>query len=219
MYSKLRTVNEYDSGMAKRLYEQRLRAQTADETRRRILEATYERLREAPSQPVSVDRVARMAGVARSTVYLIFGSRAGLFDALGDDLFRRGPYERLLEAVRLPDARESLRCGFQAATEMFAADRDVARALYSMAQLDHEAVGGAVARSEEERRRGMARLARRLAEQGALLPDVSAADAADLLWVLTSFDSFDLLHGRGLSVDEAADALTAAAERSLLRPS
>ena len=90
--------------MAKRRYEQRLRAETAEETRRRILDAVYERLREAPSQPVSVDRIARMAGVARSTVYLVFGSRAGLFDALGDDLLRRDAYGRLLDAVADPDA-------------------------------------------------------------------------------------------------------------------
>ena len=204
--------------MAKRRYEQRLRAETAEETRRRILDAVYERLREAPSQPVSVDRIARMAGVARSTVYLVFGSRAGLFDALGDDLLRRDAYGRLLEAVAHPDARESLRRGMRAGCEMFAGARDVARALYSMAQLDEDAVGGAVRRFEEERTRGMARLARRLDEQDALLPGVTAGEAADLLWVLTSFESFDLLYtGRGLSVDEVARALVTAAERSLCR--
>ena len=101
---------------------------------------------------------------------------------------------------------------------MFAGARAVARALYSMAQLDEEAVGGAVRRFEEERTRGMARLARRLAEQDVLLPGVTAGEAADLLWVLTSFESFDLLYtGRGLSVDEVAEALVTSAERSLCR--
>jgi AcrR family transcriptional regulator len=204
--------------MAKRRYDQRLRAQGAEETRRRILDAVYERLREAPSETVSVDRIARMAGVSRSTVYLVFGSRAGLFEALGDDLLRRDAYGRLLEAVADPDARESLRRGIRAGAEMFAADRDVTRALFSMAQLDAEAVGGSVERIERERARGMRRLARRLEEQGALRPGVTADEAADLLWVLTSFDSFDLLFtGRGLPLDEVVGALTAAAERSLVR--
>jgi AcrR family transcriptional regulator len=204
--------------MAKRRYEQRLRARTAEGTRRRVLDAVYARLREASSEPVSIDRVARMAGVARSTVYLLFGSRAGLFDALGDDLMRRDAYRRLLEAVAHPDARETLRRGIRAGAEMFAGQRDVIRALYSMAQLDEEAVGGSVQRFEAERTRGMARLARRLDEQGALRPGVTRREAADLLWVLTSFESFDLLHaGRGLSVDEAVGVLTATAERSLLR--
>ncbi|HWT22227.1 MAG TPA: TetR/AcrR family transcriptional regulator [Solirubrobacteraceae bacterium] len=204
--------------MPARRYEQRLRAEAAEATRRRILDAVYTRLREAPSRPVSVDTVARMAGVARSTVYLVFGSRAGLFDALGDDLLKRAPYRRLVEATGLPDARESLRQGLRAATEMFAEDRDVARALYSMAALDAEAVGGAIERSEAERSRGMARVARRLAEQGFLRDDVTAQEAADVLWVLTSFDGFDLLYtGRGLGVEQVARTLTDAAERSLLR--
>jgi AcrR family transcriptional regulator len=204
--------------MAKRRYEQRLRAEAAEETRRRILDAVYQRLREAPSEPVSLDRIARMAGVARSTVYLVFGSRAGLFDALGDDLLRRDAYQRLVEAAAHPDARESLRRAVRAACEMFARDRDAVRALYSMAQVDEEAVGGAVRRTEEERARGIARLARRLAGQGALRPGVSADEATDVLWMLSSFDSFDSLYAeRGLPVDRVADTLTAIAERTLLR--
>ncbi|MFD7012014.1 hypothetical protein [Rhodococcus jostii] len=48
---------------------------------------------------------------------------------------------------------------------MFAAHRDVFRALFSMAQLDADAVGGAIARIEENRAGGMAHLAQRLAER------------------------------------------------------
>ena len=84
--------------MPARKYEQRLRAQTAEETRRRILDALYDRLRDALSEPVAIDEIARAAGVARSTVYLIFGSRAGLFDALTIDLLERSG-DRILEAV------------------------------------------------------------------------------------------------------------------------
>jgi AcrR family transcriptional regulator len=199
-----------------RKYEQRLRAEGAEQTRRRILDAMYEQLREAPSEPVSVDHVARMAGVARSTVYVIFGSRAGLFDALGADLLERGGLERLVEAVADPDARESMRGGLRTGSEMFAGNRDVLRALHSMAQLDEGAVGGAIQRIEERRARGMIRLARRLARQKALRPDVDTKFAAHLLWVLASFDTFDALYtDRGLSVDEVGDILVATAERSL----
>jgi len=66
-----------------RKYEQRLRAEGAEETRRRILDALSERLCEAPSEPVNLEEVARMAGVVRPTIYAVFGSRAGLFSALG----------------------------------------------------------------------------------------------------------------------------------------
>lgn len=204
--------------MAARKYEQQLRAETAVQTRRRILEAVYERLREAPSEPVSIDRVARMARVARSTVYLVFGSRAGLFDAIGADLLERGGFDRLLRAAEHPDAREGLRGAILAGGQLDASHRDVLRVLHSMALLDAEAVGGAIQRMEESRARGMTYCAERLAEQGFLRTDVTPAEAANVLWLLTSFDSFDLLYtGRALSVEEVSETLITIAERTLCR--
>ena len=205
--------------MATRRYEQRRRADAAEQTRRRILDVVIERLRDAPSEPVSIDRIADLAGVARSTVYAIFGSRAGLFDAVAADVLEGADYERLLEAKHHPDAREHMRSGFRAATEMLAADRDVVRALYSMAQLDEPAVAGVVRRRETDRAAGMARLAGRLGEQDLLLPNVSVPQAEHTLWVLTSFESFDSLYtGRGLPTDAVADLLFETAERALCKP-
>jgi AcrR family transcriptional regulator len=202
--------------MAPRKYEQRQRAEAAEETRRRILDAVYERLTEAPTQAVSIDQVARMAKVARSTVYLIFGSRDGLFDAVARDLFDRGGFDRIVQAVAHPDPRETVRNGIRGSTHMFAAHRDVFRALVSMAQLDPQAVGGTVERADRNRAAGMAALAQRLADQDELRGGVTVDAAANLLWILTSFDAYDLLAtGRGLSADEAADLLIETAERTL----
>jgi AcrR family transcriptional regulator len=202
-----------------RKYEQRLRAESAEETRRRILDAVYERLHEAPSQRVSIDQIAVMARVSRSTIYLIFGSRAGLFYALARDLLDRGGFERVVEATRHPDAREHLREGIRGGTAAYVVHRDVLRTLFSMGQLDPDAMGGAIQQMEERRADGMAYLAGRLAEQGLLREGMTAAAAADVLWVLTSFDAVDLLYtGRTLSVDEVADTLVEMAERALLAP-
>src|SRR4051795_11577968 len=160
--------SEYAVTVATRRYEQRLRAQTAADTRRRVLDALYTQLREAPAQPISVDGIARTAGVARSTIYVIFGSRAGLFDAFAADVLERGGFRRVLEAVADPDPRVTLRAGITGGVHTFAAYRDVFRALVSMAALDPEAVGGAMQRSEQRRAKGMRRLARRLARDGLL---------------------------------------------------
>jgi AcrR family transcriptional regulator len=205
--------------MATRRYEQRLRADSAEETRRRILDAVDRLLRAAPEEPLSIDQVAKAAKVARSTVYLIFGSRAGLFDALAEDLLRRSGFERIVQAVGEADAREHLRGGLRGGVAMFAAERDVLRVLVSMSQVDGSDLGAAVRRVEQDRAGGMAYLAQRLAEQDLLRPDVSQEEAAHLLWLLTSFDSFDLLYtGRGLSADEVAGLLIATAERTLCKP-
>ena len=204
--------------MAIRKYEQRRRAEAAEETRRRILDAVYQQLRAAPAEPISIDRIARVADVARSTVYVAFGSRAGLFDALGEDLLHRAGFERMLRQSRQPDARESLRGAIHELAAMYAAERDVIRALVSMAQLDAGVISGAIRRLEERRARGVTELARRLADQDQLRPGVGPETAADALWLLTSFDAFDMLHtGRRLATRRVADTLTTMAERAVCR--
>ncbi|CAN5734744.1 hypothetical protein BH18ACT7_BH18ACT7_14310 [soil metagenome] len=221
MYFMSRCVKGNDRvlDMATRKYEQRLRAEAAEQTRQGILDAVYQRLKDAPSKPVSVEQVARMAGVSRSTIYLIFGSRAGLFDALTEDLWwQRAGFQQVVDAVAHPDAREHLRGGLGGGVRVFAAHRDVFRTLFSMADLDADAVGGAIARIEENRAGGMAHLAQRLAEQDVLRPDVTVDEAAHLLWLLASFNSFDQLYtGRNLPPDDAARVLITTAERSLCR--
>jgi AcrR family transcriptional regulator len=201
-----------------RAYEQRARAESAVETRRRIIDAVIDRLRKSPAERISVDAIARKAGVARSTVYLIFGSRAGLFDAVALEVYDRAGYPLLLEAVRVPDPRDSLRGGIKAGVHMFAAYRDVFRALYSMEELEKDATGGAISRVEENRAEGMAWLARTLSRHKQLRRGVKVAEAAHVLWIAASFEAFDLLYtGRGLPAEETARILVENTERAICR--
>lgn len=205
--------------MTTRKYTQQARAAAAEETRRRILDAMRDRLRAAPSEALSIERVAEEAGVARSTVYLVFGSKAGLFEALGQDLLERTGFHRIVEAVALPDARDAVRESLRAAVGVYAAERDVSRTIYSMWSLEPESVRGAFEVVERGRAEGQRRLAGRLAEQGHLHPEVTVDDAADILWVITSFETFDQLYtGRGLSEEETAARLVTMAERALWAP-
>jgi AcrR family transcriptional regulator len=191
-----------------RAYEQKARAESAAETRRRILGAVDDCIREEPSTPPSGEEIARRAGVARSTVYLVFGNRASLFDAFAEELWQRSGMPNLREAVNVPDAREGILGGIRAGVDIFSADRDVFNALFAMTKLDPEAVGGAVARMEERRADGMAWASRRLARQKQLKSGVSAKRAAHVLWLVASFDAFDLLYtGRGLSAQETGRIL------------
>jgi AcrR family transcriptional regulator len=205
--------------MTTRKYTQQVRAMAADETRRRILDAMRERLRAAPSEALSIERVAQDAGVARSTVYVVFGSKAGLFEALGQDLLELAGFQRIVDAVALPDARDAVRESLRAAAGVYAAERDVARTIYSMWSLEPEAVRGAFEVVERGRAEGQRRLAERLVEEGHLHPDVTVEEAADILWVITSFETFDQLYtGRGLSEEDTAARLVTMAERALWSP-
>jgi hypothetical protein len=101
---------------------------------------------------------------------------------------------------------------------IFAEHRDVLRVLYSMAQLDPEAVGGAVQRMGEGRAAGLAWLAQRLAAHDPLRSDVTVDAAAHLLWAVTGFEFFDQFYtGRALPVEMAADLMVAAVERVVLK--
>jgi len=202
-----------------RKYTQQARAAAADETRRRILDAMRDRLRAAPSEALSIERVAQEAGVARSTVYLVFGSKAGLFEALGQDLLERTGFQRIVDALALPDAREAVKESLRAAAGVYAAERDVSRTIYSMWSLEPEAVRRAFEVVERGRAEGQRRTAERLADEGHLRPDVTVEEAADILWVITSFETFDQLYtGRGLSEADTAARLVMMAERALWAP-
>lgn len=201
----------------RRAYEQRIRAESAEETRTRILDALHDLLRERPDGSISVDQVAKRARVARSTVYLAFGSRRGLFDALTERLLSGEGFDEILRAVRLPDARESLRGGITGGVKQFAANHDALRVLNAMRTLDPTGAGEAVARVEAQRSSGMARLARRLGEQGLLRPGLTPEQAAHVLWLFAGFDAFDTLAtGRGLDPDEVTAILIEIAEHALL---
>ena len=87
-----------------------------------------------------------------------------------------------------------------------------------MEQLDPDAVGGAIRRIEEQRGDGMAWAARRLRAQDQLCPGVSESRAAHVIWLLASFDAFDLLYtGRGLTAKRTAEILVGMAESAICR--
>jgi hypothetical protein len=183
-----------------RKYTQQARAAAADETRRRILDAMRDRLRAAPSEALSIERVAQEA-------------------ALGQDLLERTGFQRIVDAVALPDARDAVRESLRAAAGVYASERDVSRTIYSMWSLEPEAVRRAFEVVERGRAEGQSWLARRLAEEGHLHRDVTVEEATDILWAITSFETFDQLYtGRGLSEEDTAARLVTMAERTLWAP-
>jgi AcrR family transcriptional regulator len=208
---------KYAVTMDKRRYIQRARAASTGATRRRILDAAQASLERGPLGALKVDEVARAAGVSRSTVYVLFESRAGLFAALAHRLREQAGFEGLVQASRNPDALDAFRTTQRASVSVYAALPELARALFTLAAIDPDAVH-AVAALEEGRRPGMRTLARRLNRQGYLRSGVTVAEATDLLTVVTSFQAFDQLYGgSGLPVETVADRLVALGERAVCR--
>jgi hypothetical protein len=149
--------------------------------------------------------------VSRSTVYVLYGSRAGLFDALGRHLRLEAGFDELIREFRRPDASRRCAGSQRAAVRMYAKMPELARAMFTMAAVDPDAVA-AVRAIEDGRRPGQAQIAHRLAEQGYLREGVSVDEATDILTVITSFQAFDeLFNGGGLPAGVVADRLVAMA--------
>ena len=94
----------------------------------------------------------------------------------------------------------------------------MSRALWSWADLDADAAGARRV-LDDGRAEGTAHLVGRLADAGLLRAGVTRQEAADVLYLLTSFDSFDQLYTER-HLDEAAvtDRFRLLVEGSLLRP-
>jgi AcrR family transcriptional regulator len=179
-----------------RTYTLGKREAAAQETRAQIVAAARELLGDqASAARFSIDAVARAADVARMTVYHRFGSRAGLLEVVFDDLAERGGIAtRVPAALAEPDPLAGLDAFVDAFGRFWDADRVLMRRLHALAVLDPEV--GAGNRAREERRRNLARaVLGRLAERfGRPAPDELDA-AADLLFTLTAFETFDILAG------------------------
>ena len=203
----------------KRAYQQTARAESSAETRRRIIEVTRELLTRAPLENVSLPTIASAAEVARSTVYTIFGSREGLMVAVAEDLLDRGGFARIGEALREPDVVRAFEQSIAVAMDLYASEYAVAQALLSLAAVDRDA-SSAAARLNRGRREGMRRIAERMAAQSVLREDLTVDAAADVLWVVTSIETFSQLYrDRNLTPEQIGERLMAITRGTLYRSS
>lgn len=202
----------------KRPYQQRLRAESAAQTRQRVIEAGREALSAQPQPGFNLSEIAERAGVVRSTVYSVFGSRAGLLRAVAKDMNERGGWERMREAFRHPDALVALTRNVEEGTTGLASEYAVTLGITSLAAVDADAAAVA-AELDEMRLWALNALTTRLAEQGYLRPEIDHDQAVDILFVLTGWNTFDQLHtGRGLGPGTVAERIITMVRLTLCRP-
>src|SRR5438128_2509681 len=178
--------------MSPRPYRLGQRQATTDQTRARILSAARELLMQ--SDGFSIDAVARQADVARMTVYHQFGSKIGLLEALSDALAVQGGMEQLASAFRKPDPLDALDTYIAVFGRFWDADRLVTRRLRALAALDPDFEHVIRAR-DERRRQGVRVITQRLVEQQILSPSTPHDEIVDVLFTLSSFETFDTLAG------------------------
>jgi AcrR family transcriptional regulator len=154
-----------------------------------------------------VEAVARHADVSRMTVYYQFGSKAGLLEALFDQLATTGRLPQgVAAALGQPDPLDALAGYIAAFAGFWGAERLVLRRLRSLAALDPELAQGVRAR-DGRRRAGLELLAGRLADRYGHPAPGALEEAVAVLHMLTSFETFDALAGPDRSPQDVAPVL------------
>ena len=178
---------------AGRPYRSELRAQQAEETRARILDAAVLVMADGFAS-VSIPAVAREAGVSIPTVYRHFATKHDLLAAVYPHVIRRAGLD---EAI-IPGSMDELRQGLRAYFENTDSLGDLARAAMASPASDE------VRRLDIPRRLAAFR---RVADS--IEPKPSEADRdriARLLVILTASSALRMWRDQlGSSVDEAAD--------------
>ncbi|SRR5579883_682838 len=183
--------------MPPRSYASPARHAAAAQTKARLVAAATRLLRKAPRAGVSLEAVAKAAGVSRLTVYNQFGSRRGLFEAVFDERAKAGGLLRLAGAVNDPDPRAGLDRVIEIFCDFWSFDPSVGR-LHRIADPEF---AEAVAARNERRRKAIAALVQRMSPEPA--GENATRDLVDLLFALTSYAMFNLLLVNGRSAAEA----------------
>lgn len=193
------------------------RQAAAEQTRDRILAAARGLLMSPDGYShFSIEAVARQANVARMTVYHQFGSKIGLLEALCDTLAMNGGMEHLATAFRQPDPLDALNQYLLVFGRFWEADRLVLRRLRALAGLDPDFEQVIRAR-DARRRQGVSVIAQRLVDQlGPLpVPETARDEIVDVLFTLSSFETFDTLAGPTRSLEEVAPLVARLARATL----
>jgi AcrR family transcriptional regulator len=184
-------MSQMEHPVRRRPYQAVKRAQSARETKRRILQAAHELFMSRGYTATTIAAVAHEAGVVPKTIHLTFVTKAGLLQGLiqiavaGDDddlaVVARPEWKEMLDLppTQLLDELVALVVAVHKRTADLLAVAEVAAA--SDPELAEARARGRAARAKD-----FTRLARALAEKRALRPGLSIGEATGSILVLAS---------------------------------
>ena len=183
------------------------RAEYAEATRRAIIAAARELFVERGYTATKVDEVAALARVSPATVYAVAGGKQGLLHTLVDDWTQAPEVDEAYRAIEASDTADGVLDTVASLTRRMRGDwGDVMRIVLATAPLERTRQ-----RACELRRTlsgGLRAAAVRLADFGALKPDMTIDDATDILWFYFGYSGFfTLMEDNAWSADRAEEWL------------
>jgi AcrR family transcriptional regulator len=173
----------------KRGYNASLRQEQAQLTRNRIIDAARRLLLDGTYSAVTMEEIAKEAGVAYQTVYAVFGTKIQLAEAMVDSGF-----SHLAEALKLlQGARGSadpefwLRTVARVWRTIYEPCADLLR--FTLESGD-PTLQAHYRRVQESRLARLKEVVSALERSGRLRGGLTAADALDVMWAMTSPDTY-----------------------------
>jgi len=177
----------------------------SDRKRAKVLAVARAQLESSGFRDFGMETIARQSGVTRQTIYNLFGSRAGLLEALFDQLAIEGGMQRMRDVMQQTNPVSALAsfvdifCGF------WTKDRLLLHRIHGIAAIDPEF--GAALEARNQRRKGAAsRILQVLDPGGSERPPEEQSERAAALYALTSFEFFDVL-AETIGASEAASVV------------
>jgi AcrR family transcriptional regulator len=175
----------------KKPYTSTLRAAQARATRRAIVDAAARLFTERGYGATTIDAIAEAAGVSRKTVFTSVGGKTEALKLAidwaiaGDDepvpILERPHVKAALQHE--PDARRILASYAHDVRQASARTAPLHQVVQAAAGLDAD-IRALAEDGRAQRIRGMRAIAQALADRGALKPDLTPSEAADILWLL-----------------------------------
>ncbi len=181
------------SGAARRTYSLGKRATSAHATRDAILQAARTLTGDVGFASLTVDAIAREAGVSRLTVYNHFVSKSGLLEALAWSIFASADIERIRAARQHPDVGIALRSFLTENAHFLATIGDHGRTVLAAALGDPDLAEVIDATYIAGRRHAITELVARIQDAGRLRAGWTTKRTVASLMVLTSLESYETL--------------------------
>ena len=203
-----------------RTYNGALRTEQAQLTRTRILDAARRLLVSGTYSSVTMEEIAKEAGVSYQTVYAIFGTKLRLAQALIEVGFPHvADAMKLFDALRQSDDAElGLRTGARVSRLIYEICADLLRFIRESGD---PALLAHYREREEQRLADMTQfgLPAMLERSGRLRAGISSSEAVAVIWALTGPDQYtQLVFQRGWTPSRYEDWLADALISMLLRP-
>lgn len=203
-----------ESASCKRPYSLGKRLEQSAHKRARILAAARAQLESNGFRNLTLDGLARESGVTRQTIHNLFGTRAGLLEALFDQLAMAGGMSRMAEVMQQRDPMALVPAFVKVFTDFWSKDRLFIRRIHGVAAIDPE-LGAAVEARNRRRQMAAERVVERLGKWNGARPARDRTNKTAALYALTSFEFFDALADSCASSEQAASLVLELVKREL----